>query len=77
MRKQDFDRDRDRNEAEEPAPVVCTAQSFARFSRWLEGELAKLERRWQHAAAPSARQTLPRGILRGARSPSMPKPKPK
>ena len=45
---------------EHPMPVACKVQSFARFSRWIDGELAKLERRWRHNAAPAARQPLAR-----------------
>ncbi|MBN1588007.1 MAG: hypothetical protein JW888_00665 [Pirellulales bacterium] len=36
--------------------VQCKIRSFAQFSRWLDGELAKLERRWLHLAVkPSDR----------------------
>jgi hypothetical protein len=36
-----------------PTAVQCRIRSFARFSRWLDGELAKLERRWAHLAVPT------------------------
>lgn len=36
-----------------PSAVRCKIDSFAQFSRWLDGELAKLERAWpQRASAP-------------------------
>jgi len=38
-----------------PSAVQCKIRSFAQFSRWLDGELAKLERRWAHLAAGVAR----------------------
>jgi len=37
-----------------PTAVQCKIRSFARFSRWLDGELAKLERRWAHLAVASS-----------------------
>ena len=78
MRKQRFDRNRNRRVAEDqPTPVVCKAQSYARFARWLNGELAKLERRWQHTAAPAARKPLSRIAFDSRVSSQMPKPKPK
>jgi len=33
-----------------PTAVQCKIRPFAQFSRWLDGELAKLERRWSHLA---------------------------
>ncbi|MBN2218356.1 MAG: hypothetical protein JW719_13355 [Pirellulales bacterium] len=38
-----------------PTAVQCKIRSFAQFSRWLDGELAKLERRWAHLAAGAGR----------------------
>ena len=38
-----------------PTAVQCKIRSFAQFSRWLDGELAKLERRWSHLAANHGR----------------------
>ncbi len=66
MSKHKFDQNRNSNQQtrqaleEHPMPVACKVQSFARFSRWIDGELSKLERRWRHAAAPAARQPLAR-----------------
>ena len=31
-----------------PTSVRCKIRSFAQFSRWMDGELAKLERNWAH-----------------------------
>ena len=78
MRKQRFDRNRNRRVAEDqPTPVVCNARAYARFALWLDGELAKLERRWRHTAAPAARKPLSR-IAFDSQIPSrMPKSKPK
>lgn len=46
-----------------PSAVQCKIRPFAQFSRWLDGELAKLERRWSHLAAktrqPSDRPFYP------------------
>ena len=78
MRKHEFDRDRNRCEADiQQAPVFCKAQSYARFALWLDGELAKLERRWQHMAAPAARKTLSRSVRAQRISPTITKTKPK
>lgn len=83
MRKHEFGQNRSSNERswretqKQPTPVVCKVQPFARFSRWIDGELAKLERRWRHTAAPAARQ--PRVRVAGGSQPSFryQKPKPK
>ena len=83
MVKQRFDRNRDwrnqgwREAEDQPTPVVCKAQSYARFNCWLNGELAKLERRWQHTAAPAARNPLSRVAPAGLVSSRIPKTKPK
>ena len=61
----------------QPPPVVCDVQSYARFSRWLDGELAKLERRWRHTAAPAAREPLARAALGCPPSFRLQKPKPR
>ncbi len=83
MRKHKFGRNRNcidrygRETEDQPTPVVCKAQSYARFSRWLDGELAKLERRWRHTAAPAARQPLARPAFGCQPSVRLQKPKPK
>ncbi|HLA86303.1 MAG TPA: hypothetical protein VJL29_16070 [Thermoguttaceae bacterium] len=63
-----FGRQRDRDNPEQgsldfcPTAVQCKIRSYAQFSRWLDGELAKLERRWAHLAAhrrPVERPSFP------------------
>ena len=83
MRKHEFGQNRKRQDGswqdseDQPTPVVCKVQSYARFSRWLDGELAKLERRWRHTAAPGARDSLARMTLGSQPSRRLQKPKPK
>ncbi|MBN2291205.1 MAG: hypothetical protein JXM70_02195 [Pirellulales bacterium] len=83
MRKHKFGQNRCSNEPDwretqdQPTPVVCKIQSFARFNRWIDGELAKLERRWRHTAAPAARQPLARATYGSEPSYRLQKPKPK
>ena len=78
MRKHEFGRNRNWHEAaDQPTPVVCKVQSYARFSLWLDGELAKLERRWRHTAAPAARDSLARVTFGSQPSDRLQKPKPK
>jgi hypothetical protein len=48
-----------------PSAVRCKIDAFAQFSRWLDGELAKLERFWRHRVPPrrhgvDARNSWPR-----------------
>jgi len=45
--------------------VRCSLGSFARFDRWIDGQLAQLVRRWAHVAAPVDRDREAR--IRGAR----------
>ncbi len=71
-----YDRDWHKTK-DQPTPVVCKVQSYARFSRWLDGELAKLERRWRCTAAPAAREPLARTALGCQPSFRLQKPKPK
>lgn len=51
MRNERFGRQDDWSNLEHCTTAVqCKIRSFAQFSRWLDGELAKLERRWAHLA---------------------------
>ena len=76
LKRNRHDRDWDKTE-DQPTPVVCKVQSYARFSRWLDGELAKLERRWRRTAAPAARAPLARTAFGCQPSFRLQKPKPK
>lgn len=78
MRDNRFGRDRNwRDMEDEQTPVTCKVQSFDRFSSWLDGQLAKLERRWRDSAAPSARQPLSSRSFQCRSTPDLPKPKPR
>ncbi len=60
-----FDRQDDEVQCEDGTVAVrCSPGSFARFSRWMDGELAKLERRWFRANAQAARQAVSRSLFK-------------
>ena len=61
MNDRRFDRQDDWTPEEHGTVAVrCSLSSFARFSRWMDGELAKLERRWFRASAQAQRQAASR-----------------
>ncbi|MBN1909442.1 MAG: hypothetical protein JW818_06875 [Pirellulales bacterium] len=58
-----FSRQDDRTPWEQGTVAVrCSLSSFARFSRWMDGELAKLERRWFRANSEARRQATSRSF---------------
>ncbi|MBN2022702.1 MAG: hypothetical protein JW809_07890 [Pirellulales bacterium] len=66
MNDNDFRRRGMDNDAETCGVAVrCSLGSFTRFNRWIDGQLAQLERRWAHVAAPAQRDREAR--IRGAR----------
>ena len=61
----------EKHETPRPAKERLTAITFAQepytsFNRWMDQELTRLVARWQHLAAPNARQT--RSFRRGRRA---------
>jgi hypothetical protein len=51
MNREKFGRPDDWEDMEHRTSAIqCKIRSFAQFSRWLDGELAKLERRWAQPA---------------------------
>lgn len=53
-------------------PLGMSRAAFSRFDRWMDAQLARLEKKWRHAAAPNAARAAASARLNIAPRPSQP-----